>query len=187
MKNLTDIEIIESVRKGNTSDFALLVDRYKNKAFSMLKRMLKNGLEAEEALQDCFLKCFNSLNNFRAEAKFSTWFYKIVYNTALTRLAGKKRKIELEMQSIDDEINLAGCDNINVEQENISEFISSIVDILPAKYSTVLNLYYLNDMSCDEIAEITESSTANIKVVLCRARTALREIIEKRDLKKELI
>ena len=80
MKNLTDIEIIESVQKGNAADFAILVDRYKNKAFSMLKRMLKNEQEAEEVLQDCFLKSFQSLNSFRGDAKFSTWFYKITYN-----------------------------------------------------------------------------------------------------------
>ena len=73
MKNLTDIEIIESVKKGNQSDYALLIDRYKNKAFSLLVRMLKNEMESEEVLQDCFLKAYNSLDSFRQESKFSTW------------------------------------------------------------------------------------------------------------------
>ena len=82
MKNLTDQQIIESILKGNNADFALLVDRYKDRAFSLLKRMLKNEMDAEEALQDAFLKMFNSLKDFRAESKFSTWFYKIVFNTA---------------------------------------------------------------------------------------------------------
>ncbi|MCW8960778.1 MAG: sigma-70 family RNA polymerase sigma factor, partial [Ignavibacteriaceae bacterium] len=97
MRNLSDQEIIESVRKGNDSDYSIIVDRYKNKAFSMLKRMLKNEFDAEEVLQDCFLKAFNSLNTFKGEAKFSTWFYRIVYNTTLTKLSSKKRKTETEM------------------------------------------------------------------------------------------
>ena len=92
MKILSDIEIIESVKKGNQSDYALLVDRYKDKAFSLVKSIVKNDMEAEEILQDCFLKAYNSLKKFRAESKFSTWFYRIVYNTSLTRVSNKKLK-----------------------------------------------------------------------------------------------
>ena len=106
MKNFSDQEIIDSVLKGNESDYSIIVDRYKNKAFSMLKRMLKNDFDAEEILQDCFLKAYHSLKSFKGEAKFSTWFYKIVYNTALTKLSSKKRKIESEMSSVEDHFNL---------------------------------------------------------------------------------
>jgi RNA polymerase sigma factor (sigma-70 family) len=186
MKNLTDNEIIESIKKGNISDFAILVDRYKNKAFSMLKRMLKNDQEAEEVLQDCFLKSFQSLNSYRAEAKFSTWFYKITYNTALTKLSGKRRKIENEMKSLEDEPYLVSV-NTAVEDENFSDFIAKIVDELPAKYSSVLSMFYLEGMSCEEISTVTDSSISNIKVILHRARTALRELIEKRNLIREII
>ena len=55
MNNLSDVEIIESVKKGNQADYSVLIDRYKNKAFTMLKRMLKNEFDAEEVLMDCFL------------------------------------------------------------------------------------------------------------------------------------
>ena len=106
MRNLSDQEIIDSVRKGNESDYSIIVDKYKNKAFSMLKRMLKNEFDAEEVLQDCFLKAFKSLSTFKGEAKFSTWFYRIVYNTALTKLSSKKRKTETEMSSVEDHFNL---------------------------------------------------------------------------------
>jgi len=95
MINITDQEVIESVKKGNQADYSIIVDRYKNKAFSLLRRMLKNDFDAEEVLQDCFLKAYNSLNSFKGESKFSTWFYRIVYNTALTKLSSKKRKTEL--------------------------------------------------------------------------------------------
>ena len=100
MRNISDQEILESVKKGNQADFAVLIDRYKDRAFSLLRRMLKNQFDAEEVLQDCFLKVYNSINSFKGESKFSTWFYRIVYNTALTKLSSKKRKIETEMSSI---------------------------------------------------------------------------------------
>jgi len=92
MNNLSDQEIIDSINRGNQSDYSIIVDRYKNKAFSLLMRMLKNQQDAEETLQDCFIKAYNSLGSFKGESKFSTWFYRIVYNTALTRLSSKKRK-----------------------------------------------------------------------------------------------
>jgi RNA polymerase sigma factor (sigma-70 family) len=93
MRNISDSEVIESVRKGNQADYSIIVNRYKNKAFSLLKRMLKNEFDAEEVLQDCFMKAFKSLNSFKGESKFSTWFYRIVYNTALTKLSSKKERL----------------------------------------------------------------------------------------------
>ena len=106
MNKFSDQEILDSVISGNQADYSIIIDRYKNKAFSLLKRMLKNEQDAEETLQDCFLKAYNSLSNFKGEAKFSTWFYRIVYNTALTKLSSKKRKTENEMSSVDDHFDL---------------------------------------------------------------------------------
>jgi RNA polymerase sigma-70 factor (ECF subfamily) len=187
MNNITDYEIIDSVVKGNAGDFALLINRYKDRAFSMLKRMLKNEQEAEEALQDSFLKCFNSLATFRKEAKFSTWFYRIVYNTAVSRLAGARRKFEAGMLPFEEEEEIFNNGGYEYEKTDFAGFVISLVDLLPPKYATVLSLFYINGLSCEEIAEVTAESAANIKVILHRARTLLRKKIEKRNLKKELL
>ncbi len=186
MKNLTDFEIIESINRGNHSDFSILVDRYKNKAFSLLKRMLKNDMEAEEILQDSFLKAFNGLKNFKQESKFSTWFYRIVYNTALTKLSSKRRKIENEMTSVEDHLELESKVDYNLaEQKNISEVINSLIEKLPEKYSSVINMFYLNGISCEEIAEITSTSVSNVKVLLYRARNTFKDILVKYNLTEE--
>jgi RNA polymerase sigma-70 factor (ECF subfamily) len=188
MKNIPDQEVIESVKKGNQSDFSILVDRYKNKAFSLLKRMLKNEFDAEEVLQDCFLKAYNSLNNFKGESKFSTWFYRIVYNTALTIISSKKRKTETEMSSIDDHLNLESSYRSNIsDSEDVSEIINKLVNQLPEKHSAVLSMFYLDEMSCEEISEAMNISVSNVKVLLYRSRNALRDIIIKQNLKSELI
>ena len=188
MKDLSDFDIIESIKRGNHSDFSILVDRYKNKAFSLLKRILKNDMEAEEILQDSFLKAFNGLKNFKQESKFSTWFYRIVYNTALTKLSGKKRKIENEMTSIEDHLELESKIDYNqTEQKNISEIINSLVEQLPEKYSSVINMYYLNGMSCEEISEVTSLTVSNVKVLLHRSRNALKDIVLKNNYTMELL
>lgn len=188
MKNLTDWEIIESVKHGNQSDYSILVDRYKNKAFSLLKRMLKNEQDAEETLQDSFMKAYNSLNNFKGESKYSTWFYKIVYNTALTKVSSKKRKTEREMTSVEDHFDLKSDYDFNIsENKDFSEFVNELVNKLPERFSAVITLFYLDEMSCEEIGKVMNVSVSNVKVMLHRSRNALKDLIIEKNLVEELI
>jgi len=174
MRNLSDQEIIDSIRKGNDSDYSIIVNRYKNKAFSMLKRMLKNDFDAEEIL--------------KGEAKFSTWFYRIVYNTALTKLSSQKRKTESEMTSVEDHFNLEssyGSDEI--EKTDMNEFIHDLIGKLPERYTAIITMFYLNEMSMDEISEVMGITVTNVKVMLHRSRNSLRDLILNSRLAEELI
>jgi RNA polymerase sigma factor (sigma-70 family) len=188
MKHLSDLEIIDSINRGNQSDFSLLVDRYKDKAFSMLKRMLRNQMDAEEALQDCFLKAYNALKEFRQESQFSTWFYRITYNTALTVLASKKRKLEQEMTSIDQEFDLGAFDSeIYSTTENVSQYVLRMVDKLPVRGALVLILFYLDGFTLNDISKVTGMSLVNIKVLLHRSRNALRDLLLKHKYEEEML
>ncbi len=188
MKVPSDIEIIESIKNGKQSDYSILVDRYKDKAYTLVNGIIKNDMESEEILQDCFLKAFNSLNKFRFESKFSTWFYRIVYNTSLTRINNKKRRIESNFKSIDEFENTLINNSINnYINDDISETLSLIVGKLPNKYSVVINLYYLEQMSCNEISMIIDLSINNVKVLLYRARKALRKIVFENNYTEELL
>lgn len=188
MTNLSDAEIIESVKKGNTADYSILIDRYKDKVLTMLKRMLKNEFDAEEILMDSFLKAYNNLNAFKFEAKFSTWFYRIAYNTALTKISNSKRKIEDQMSSIDDFVHLESQYNADeLVKDDISNLVKKIVNELPAKNAAVVTMFYLEEMGVGEISEVLQLSVTNVKVILHRSRNLLREIIEKRNLLKEVL
>lgn len=188
MRNISDFDIIESVKRGNSADFSILLDRYKNKAFSLLKRMLKNELDAEEVLQDCFLKAYNSLQGFKQESKFSTWFYKIVYNTALTRLSSRKRKIENEMSSVDDHFELEYKSNLNeFDNQEISTLLKKLINQLPENHAAVISMFYLDEMSCEEISEVMNISISNVKVMLYRSRNSLKNIIIDNNLIEELL
>lgn len=187
MKKLSDIEIIESVKRGNETDFSLLIDRYKDKAFSLLRRMLKNNMDAEETLQDCFLKAYNSLHSFRQDAKFSTWFYKIVYNSALTVLSGKKRQVATMMSSIDDHYDLSANDEeIYATSENSENYVLNLVDQLPPRSALVIILFYIDGLSLNEISQVLGLSLVNTKVILHRSRTALRDMLLKHNYQEEI-
>ena len=188
MRHLTDLEIISSINRGNTSDFSLLVNRYKDRAFSLLRRILKNELDAEEALQDSFLKAYKGLKDFRKDSQFSTWLYKIVYNTGLTIISSKKRKIEHEMSSIDEEFNLGNYDNeIYGTSEHVQEYILKMVDKLPVRGALVVILFYMDGMSLNEISQVMGTSLVNTKVLLHRSRNALKDLLIKHNYQEELL
>ncbi len=186
MRALSDQEIIESVLSGNVNDYTSLINRYKTKAFSLLLRMLRNRMEAEEALQDSFLKAYRNLGSFRKESAFGTWFYKIVYNTAITRLNSKRSRNDKGLISIDEKENLPEL-NYTGDRNSISEILSELVDQLPENYGTVITLFYINGYNCEEIAGLTNNSVSNVKVLLYRARTALKNKISELKLEKELL
>ena len=73
---------IDLIINGDTNAFEVLVDRYKDMVFTLTLRILKNREEAEEAAQDTFMKTYKSLSRFKGDSKFSTWIYKIAYNTS---------------------------------------------------------------------------------------------------------
>ena len=188
MKKLSDKEIIDSVLKGNVNDYTLLIDRYKHKAFSLLINMLKNKMDAEEALQDTFIKAYNSLNNFRSESQFSTWLYKITFNTALTILSAQKRKIEMQMNSIDNLNYLKDEDNeVYSISETKKEYLLNIVDKLPIRNSLVLILYYMDNLSIKEISEVMDLTLVNTKVLLHRSRYLLKELLIQHNYQEELL
>ncbi len=188
MKNLSDLEIVESVKKGNTGDFALIVDRYKDKGFNLLKRMLKNEMDAEEALQDSFLKAFNSLSGFRQDSSFSTWFYKVTFNTGLTKLSSKKRKIESEMTSIDEHFDLGDYDyEVYGSSNNVKEYVQKMVDKLPVRNALVIILFYIDGLSLNEISQVMGLSLVNTKVLLYRSRNALRDLLIKHNYQEEIL
>jgi RNA polymerase sigma-70 factor (ECF subfamily) len=194
MKKLSDQEIISSVLKGNDEDFKYLIERYKDRAFSLLKRILRNDMDAEEALQDSFIKAFKSLKSFKGEAKFSSWFFRIVYNTAMTKISNRKtdlKIVDIEFDDNDEPIN--DLSNLYEESDtefanlnSTEEFINKLLDMIPVKYSSVLTMFYIDELNIEEIAQSTGMTISNTKVILHRARNLLKSLAEKHNLINEL-
>ena len=120
----------------------------------------------------------NTLSSFRKDSKFSTWFYRITYNTGLTMVASKKRKVEQEMSSIDEHFDLAEYDNeIYSTTTNAREYILKMVDKLPIRNALVIILFYIDDMSLNEISQVMDISLVNARVLLHRSRNSLRDLL----------
>lgn len=170
-----DIELISQVLAGNVREFARLVDKYKNLAYTLAFRVVNNREDAEEVMQDSFVKAYRSLKDFRKESKFSTWLFRIVYNTAVS----KKRLKKYDNQSIDDisvskEIALSREPD-NEMLEDRKALLEKAMQMLTEDDRVLITLYYAEECTVEEINKVTGLSRSNIKVRLFRARKKLHE------------
>jgi RNA polymerase sigma factor (sigma-70 family) len=183
-----DTYYINLIIEGNTNAFSILVDRYKDLVFSLALKVVKNKEEAEEVAQDTFIKVFKSLRQFKGDSKFSTWIYKVAYNTCLDRL--KKNKREQHVVSID-EFNtnqIKSLDNVldTLEDEERKKAIHDCIQQLPSEDAFLLTLFYFEEQSLEEIAKIVNLTANNVKVKLFRSRKRLTTIF-KEQIEPEII
>ena len=175
-----DIRLIEAVRNGNRPAFRQLVERYQHYVFTVTYRVLKSREEAEEAAQDTFIKVYNTLHTFEKKAKFSTWLYTIAYRTAID----VARKKQLHTDSIDDEASFLQIKDQEktpvqrTQERDLQLQLQEIIQQLKPEEATLITLFYLNEKSVKEIAEITGLTITNIKTKLHRTREALRELLQ---------
>lgn len=173
--------IIAKVKKGDVAAFNVLVDEHKAMAFTLALRLLKSREDAEEVTQDSFLKAYKNIGQFKEEAKFSTWLYTIVYNTALTSLRKKKLKTtEIEDLSSENLLQLSepGSEWRRLQKEERSGYIKLALAQLSDDDQVAITLFYLNENSLQEICEITNWELSNVKVRLHRARKRLLSALE---------
>jgi RNA polymerase sigma factor (sigma-70 family) len=183
----TDIEIINRILSGDSNAYGELVKKYQNYVFTLALRFTHNREDAEEVAQDIFIKAFRSLADFKGNSKFSTWLYTIVYTTSITFLRRKR----LETTSIDDENTFLQLENQDsgfnanlVEQKSKMTMLNQAINMLSADDAQLITLFYKGEQSLDEIGTILGIEANTVKVRLHRARTRLKEKMEK-HLKQE--
>lgn len=183
-----DQHYIDKIIGGDTNAFAVLVNRYKDFVFTLALRMVKNREEAEEVSQDTFIKTFNSLHKFNGDSKFSTWLYKIAYNTCLDRL--KKQKRAQNIVSIDEytEHQVKAIENVldQIEEQERKQTIQDCINLLPSDDAFLLSLFYFEELSLEEISKVIGIKVNHVKIKLFRSRKKLTAIFKER-LEPEII
>lgn len=171
--------LIEATRKGDTRAFKILVERYESYAFNLAFRMVKNREEAEEVAQDAFIKVYRSLDQFRGDSKFASWLYTIVYREALNRLRkNNMATVDLEDAPVGEHWTSQEDNGLELlKKEERSAMIRRALDQLRPAEAAVLTLFYLEEMSLRETAEITDMTESNVKVLLFRGRKNLLDVM----------
>ncbi len=180
---IPDETLIKQALEGQQPAFAKLVTRYERYAFTLALRLVKNREDAHEVTQDAFLRAFRYLPDFRGDAKFSTWLYKIVYTTSLNFL----RKQNPDIQSLDDETRPLKLEDKGtpdasyaMELKDRNAALQMAIDQLSSDDAGIITLFYLYEHTLEEICQITSLTMTNAKTKLCRARQRLKLIVETR-------
>jgi RNA polymerase sigma-70 factor (ECF subfamily) len=181
-----DTDIVARILAGDKRKFGVLVDRYKDRALTLCCRLLGSNEEGEELLQDAFLKAFYALPGFRGDARFGTWFYRIVYNSCMTRLS-RRRETPV---SLDGEMHGEGAsalpdgDTMSVldrlEEEEMQTIMAEEMERLPERFRAVLTLFYVQEQRYEEIALILGEPLGTVKTHISRGRVLLRERVARR-------
>ncbi len=179
----TDHDIIRRVIDGNSRAYSELIDRHKERAMTLAVRMLKDRHEAEEALQDAFVRAFRALPAFEWKSSFSTWFYRIVFNVCASKLSRRgdttllsidrenEDDLKLEVPSQDDEPDK------ELEMKEFNSIVRSEINRMDAAYASILTMFFLQEMSYDEIISVTGLPLGTVKNRLFRARMQLRAAV----------
>ncbi len=183
-----EAELIAEAKKGNARAFSDLLERYERKIFRLAQHITQNKEDAEDVLQETFLKAYEHLDQFQGNSKFYTWVVRIAVNQALMKLRKRKTDRTVSMdQGIDtgEDIvvrEIAAWDE-NPEQrysrDEMNEILSNAVESLAPPYRTVFVLRDVEELSTEETAEALDLSIPAVKSRLLRARLQLRDKLTK--------
>ena len=176
--------LVTQAKAGDQNAFSELVNRYERKIYRLAKNITRNDEDAEDVLQDAFLKAYTHLDNFKGDSKFYTWIVRIAVNEALMRLRKRRtdrsvpldEPVELGEETVTREI-AAWDDNPEQQysQEEWRRILDEAVESLKPDFRTVFVLRDIEELSTEETAETLGISVPAVKSRLLRARLALRE------------
>ena len=176
MEREQDNTIIGRILAGDTEAYREMIGRHGEQVFSLVAGIVRNSEDAEELTSDVFLKAFGQIHKFRGESKFSTWLYRIAYNTALSHVR-KKRHTSVDM----DESSIEAIDNDAEEtilKEAALERLEEAIEMLNVAEKAVIELFYMQSMPIEDIAAVTEDTPGNVKIKLFRTRKKLASFIK---------
>lgn len=186
-------ELVSRSQAGDNEAFTALVERYQNRIFRLAKNITQNNEDAEDVLQEAFLKAYSHLDTFQRNAKFYTWIVRIAVNEALMKL--RKRKTDRTVP-LDEPVD-TGEETVNREiavwddnpeqrysQEEMQQILNQAVENLKPDFRAVFALRDIEELSTEETAEALSISIPAVKSRLLRARLALRESLTRKFKRK---
>ena len=179
-KGLSDSEIVDRVRAGDLALYEVVMRRYNQRLYRVARAILHNDAEAEDVIQDVWVRAYTHLDQFEGRASFSTWLTRIAVHEALTRLRSRNRHPQLDVTEHDGELSMKMTwKSLNPEQNATSaqlrEFLEEAVMSLPESYRTVIMLRDIEELSTVETAEALDLTEDNVKVRLHRGHGMIRD------------
>ena len=175
----SDAELVRAVLDGDVEAFAPLVDRYHDRLARYAVRMIGDREDAEEALQDTFLRAYRALDRYREEERFGGWLFRILVNQCRSVIARRQRRAELLAGARWDPADLVAP--LDAEGNELREELERALAELPASAREALLLRYAEELTYEEIAAITGTGVSALKMRVQRACARLRSLLQEED------
>ena len=188
--DLTDRELIDAVLKGETASFEPLVKKYQSRIFAMARRYARRESEVEDIVQEVFIKAFQKLHSYRAEAPFEHWLMRLSVRTCYDFLRNHQRNRESAFTDMTDQETdwlerFAADPDTAVETADAArDLVERVLSQLPPSARLVLTLLEIEERSVKEISELTGWSISLVKIRAFRARAAMRKCLAKMMVEK---
>lgn len=163
--NWTDEDIIEKIKDKKTVDygFNLLMEKYQEKVYWVIRRMVIDHESSDDIAQETFVKVWKNLDKFKGESKLYTWIYRIATNEALTHLRKKKRRFFLPIGDLENELISTLEADTYYSGDEIQLKLQRAILTLPEKQRLVFNMKYFEELKFREIAEVLEVTVGSLK------------------------
>lgn len=177
-----DRQLVERARRGDKRAFELLVEKYRRRLLRLLSRMVRNAEEVEDIAQETFIKAYRALPNFRGDAAFYTWLYRIGVNTAKNFLANRGRNMptvsDQAMSDEDEPDERLVAQDVNTPEsmllsKQVALAVNEAVEALPEELRTAITLREMEGLSYEEIATLMGCPIGTVRSRIFRAREAI--------------
>ncbi len=174
--------ILERVRAGDHRALASLIERHKDRAYTLAFRILGSRVEAEEVVQDAFLRAYQNIASFRGDASFGTWLYRIVFNLSMT-IRSRRRQPAQPLDTLVEEPAEGAYDDRTwdaldrLEHQEQAALLERVLRSLPEQHRIAVELFYLQEQSYEEIVVIMGVPLGTVKTYLFRARKRLKVLL----------
>jgi len=183
MKQVEDLEILQlfSVDKTRNEAFNLLINKYQQKIYWHIRRLVIDHDDTDDLVQETFVKVWKNLANFRSDSQLYTWIYRIATNESITFLNKKKLKNNISLDDVSNELAESLTESAYFDGDKIQKKLQEAILTLPEKQRIIFNMKYFDDMKYDEISEVLGTSVGALKASFHIAVKKIESILLNED------
>ncbi len=183
---MNDNEILDLFHSGSGKErgFNLLVEKYQQRIYWHIRRMVKSHEDADDVMQNTFIKIWHGLENFRADSQLFTWLYRIATNETITFINSRNKKATISFESNENDedegyspSNYIKAETHQVDGDDIQARLQRAIETLPEKQKIVFNLRYYDEMPYEQMSEILDTSVGALKASYHHAATKIEKFL----------
>ena len=173
-----EMQWIQEVLSGNKQAYAHIINKYKNPLYATILRMCKNPQDAQDLVQEAFIKIYNQLGKYDGKGSFSSWMYRVALNHCMDEFRKKRYKMK-QVELNEDQVGNGNHPEVIFLKKERDRQLERLIATLPEDERLIILLRYVNELSYQEISEIADVPLSNVRNKIHRAKKKMRDTIKR--------